>query len=223
MSNAEASKLDNDTTGTFFNDQVNSSWGWFMVLWLIEITKWLEVQYHGIWSGTGCILYEIIISGTEIQCLGKTSTCHSKVLSFWSILKENLGWTWAWCHYPDRLINYQNTSFRCRTSDSINCIDAVTLNDWTKEGVFVSMRMEHSCWKLYPWLKRINIVSNECEHLYLWEPWLPILDRAGLSSFPSKQADYRSYSELELDRNPLSYEWSTVVIRNLLRIVTIKI
>ena len=232
-------RLDNDTTGTFFNDQVNSSWGWFHgVVIDRNDTKWLgsTVSWH-MDPGTGLYFFNEnkIISGTEpYNGWGKTSTLSdSKVLS---ILIDLEGEIWVGLGLgiaiiPDPLNpTYQNTSFPLREQviQSI-AVDAVN-NKWigTKEGVFVVNADGTQLLQSYTVAStNKRLLSNDVRTIDIDENHGVAYfgTEQGLSSLSIEAVQTnRSYSELEVGPNPFILPSDQpLVIRNLVANSTIKI
>jgi hypothetical protein len=232
-------RLDNDSTGTFFNDQLNSSWGWFHGLVIDQNdTKWLgsTVPWH-MDDGKGLFFFneKNIISGTETTGgWGNISNMSdSKVLSI-SLDLEGAIWVGLGLGVaiiPDPLNpTYRNTSYPLREQviQSI-AVDAVN-NKWvgTKEGVFVVNADGTQLLQSYTVAStNKRLLSNDVRTI-------DIDQKRGIAYFGTEQGlsslsieavqTNRSYSELEVGPNPFFLpNDQPLTIRNLVANSTIKI
>jgi ligand-binding sensor domain-containing protein len=232
-------RLDNDTTGTFFDDRFNPSWGWFHELVIDQNnTKWLgtTVPWH-MDPGKGLFFFneQEIISGTESSNgWGNISNLSdSKVLSI-SLDLEGAIWIGLGLGaviIPDPLNpTYRNTSFPLREQviQSI-AVDAVN-NKWigTKEGVFV---VNADGTQL---IQSFTVASTNKRLLSNDVRTIAIDQKRGIAYFGTEQGlsglaieavqTNRSYSELEVGPNPFILpSEQPLIIRNLIANSTIKI
>jgi hypothetical protein len=232
-------RLDSDTTATFFNDQFNSSWGWFHnVVIDRNNTKWMgsTVPWH-MDPGSGLYFFneKKIVPGTQSTGgWGNISgMSDSKVLS---IALDLDGEIWVGLGLgaviiPDPLNPaYRNTSFPLseQVVQSI-AVDAVN-NKWigTKEGVFVVNSDGTQLLQSYTVAStNKNLLSNDVRTI-------AIDQKRGIAYFGTEQGlsslaiisvqTSRAYSKLECGPNPYFLpNDQPLMIRNLVENSTIKI
>jgi len=235
-------RLDSDTTGTFFDDQINSSWGWFHGIVIDQNdTKWMgsTVPWH-MDPGTGLFFLneKTVISGTESNGgWGNISNMSdNKVLSISLDLDGEiwigLGLGIVIIHnplYPFDL-NNRSISFPLREQvvQSI-AVDAVN-NKWigTKEGVFVVNADGTQLLQSYTVTSTNKcLLSNDVRTI-------DIDQKRGIAYFGTEQGlssisiaavqANRSYSELQIGPNPFILPSDQpLIIRNLVANSTIKV
>jgi ligand-binding sensor domain-containing protein len=231
-------RLDSDTTGTFFNNQL-TSWGWFHGVVIDQNdTKWMgsTVPWH-MDNGQGLYFFneKNIISGTELNGgWGNISDMpDNRVLSISLDLEGEIwvGLGLGIVIIPDPLNpTYRNTSFPLREQviQSI-AVDALN-NKWigTKEGIFV---VNTDGTQL---LQSFTVASTNKSLLSNDVRTISIDQKRGIAYFGTEQGlsslaiaavqTNRTYSELECGPNPFILpNDQPLTIRNLVTNSTIKI
>ncbi|MCX6123107.1 MAG: hypothetical protein NTX44_15950 [Ignavibacteriales bacterium] len=235
-------RLDSDTTGTFFDNQFNSSWGWFHGIVIDRNnTKWMgsTVPWH-MDNGNGLYFFNEnkTISGTEqYDGWGNISDMSdSKVLSISLDLEGEiwvgLGLGVVIIHDPLNPLIPANRStsypLREQVIQSI-AVDAVN-NKWvgTKEGILVVNADGTQLLQSYTVAStNKSLLSNDVRTI-------AIDQKRGIAYFGTEQGlsslsidavqTNRSYSELEVGPNPFILpNDQRLTIRNLVANSTIKI
>jgi ligand-binding sensor domain-containing protein len=232
-------RLDSDTTGTFFDDQFNSSWGYFHNIVIDQNnTKWMgsTVPWH-MDPGNGLFFFneQKTVSGTaSTGGWGNISNMSdNKVLSLTIDLDGTIwvGLGLGIVIIPDPLNpTYRNTSFPLREQvvQSI-AVDAVN-NKWigTKEGVFVVNADGTQLLQSYTVAStNKRLLSNDVRTINIDQKRGIIYfgTEQGLSSLSIEAVQTnRSYSELQVGPNPFILPSDQpLIIRNLVVNSTIKI
>jgi ligand-binding sensor domain-containing protein len=235
-------RLDGDTVGTFFDNQFNSSWGWFHGIVIDRNdTKWMgsTVPWH-MDNGNGLYFFNEnkTIPGTEpYDGWGNISDMSdSKVLSISLDLEGEiwvgLGLGVVIIHDPLNPLKPANRStsypLREQVIQSI-AVDAVN-NKWvgTKEGIFVVNADGTQLLQSYTVAStNKSLLSNDVRTI-------AIDQKHGIAYFGTEQGlsslaieavqTNRSYSELEIGPNPFILPNDRpLIIRNLVANSTIKI
>jgi ligand-binding sensor domain-containing protein len=237
-------RLDSDTTGTFFDNQFNSSWGWFHGIVIDRNnTKWMgtTVPWH-MDDGKGLFFFneKNIIPGTELTGgwgnIPSPPLLDSKVLSISLDLDGEiwvgLGLGVVIIHDPLNPLNPANRStsypLREQVIQSI-AVDAVN-NKWigTKEGIFVVNADGTQLLESYTVAStNKSLLSNDVRTI-------TIDQKHGIAYFGTEQGlssisieavqTNRSYSNLEIGPNPFILPYhQQLIIRNLVANSTIKI